>query len=321
MRGAPPCLADNAVVGCVACAGATRYCSERCKARDAAAHAEECALERAEALPAKSWAPRLLLRALAAPGDRGLLLALQSKPLTGEQRAWWGAIREALGDPPAYERLVGALANNCITVLLDAGPDDAVEEVAVGLYAAPSLMNHACAPSCAWRFGAGGALAAVASRPVAPGEPLTAPYDHPLTLMASREHRRKRLSSRFGFACACAACDAPEQGRDTPPSPAARQAASVLAGPGSLAAADARAAWDAFVDAGAPAALRAAAAWDAVEALASAEAGGARLAERERRAGADAADALLRDAEGRHLASHAELRRAAALRARWGGAG
>jgi hypothetical protein len=78
--------------------------------------------------------------------------------------------------------------------------------VAQAVYCTGSLLNHACAPSCAASFAAGGALVVRCTSSVAAGSALTLSYG-PQAGEAGAAQRRRLLRASHAFRCACAACE------------------------------------------------------------------------------------------------------------------
>ena len=78
--------------------------------------------------------------------------------------------------------------------------------MAQAVYCTGSLLNHACAPSAAASFAAGGALVVRCTAALGAGEPLTLSYG-PQAGEAPAPHRRRLLRASHAFRCACAACE------------------------------------------------------------------------------------------------------------------
>ncbi|KAJ1563039.1 hypothetical protein HK405_003686 [Cladochytrium tenue] len=86
------------------------------------------------------------------------------------------------------------------------GPAASASTVAVGLFPCVALLNHSCAPNCAYVPDAAAARLVVrAIRDVQEGEELTVAY---VSLLMSREDRRASLLETKRFLCRCVRCDA-----------------------------------------------------------------------------------------------------------------
>ncbi len=74
--------------------------------------------------------------------------------------------------------------------------------VGVGLYSAPSLLNHSCRPNTLQLFN-GRHLLLKALRDIGPGEQLFITYTETLQLHSERQ---AKLQSGYNFTCACERC-------------------------------------------------------------------------------------------------------------------
>lgn len=100
------------------------------------------------------------------------------------------------------ERLLSVIQNNAITMLTSDW-----DEVAVGLFASASMINHSCVPSTSWTFdGSKLVLHAAVQKGLSPGDAITVTYAHPLGICQPQERRIFLLNRRFGFKCGCEIC-------------------------------------------------------------------------------------------------------------------
>ena len=77
-----------------------------------------------------------------------------------------------------------------------------ITPLGVGLYSAPSLLNHSCRPNTLPMFN-GRQLLLKAVRDIGPGEQLFITYTDTLQLHSDRQ---SQLHSEYNFTCACERC-------------------------------------------------------------------------------------------------------------------
>eukprot|EP01062_Namystynia_karyoxenos_P082226 TRINITY_DN9225_c0_g2_i1.p1 TRINITY_DN9225_c0_g2~~TRINITY_DN9225_c0_g2_i1.p1 ORF type:complete len:439 (+),score=117.06 TRINITY_DN9225_c0_g2_i1:82-1398(+) len=103
------------------------------------------------------------------------------------------------------------------------------------LYAAHSLLNHACVPSAACSLGERGVVTVRALRPLRPGDELTIDYTDGRPPQSLTPRSRDALLRQWGHPCLCSAC---ASAADAPGAPAAGAAAAAGAGAGAVRHAD-----------------------------------------------------------------------------------